>query len=107
MIPVAAYSIIESVGLLAASCRNFARQCISGIESTNKGPQTVELGLAICTALVPIIGYDAAANIAKEASKTGESVREVSRRRTTLTEEELSVVLNPLAMTEPSREDSK
>jgi len=65
------------------------------------GPASVERGLAICTGLVPAIGYDAAAEIAKLAAKTGRTVREVARERTQLSEEELTRLLDPAAMTEP------
>jgi fumarate hydratase class II len=61
----------------------------------------VERGLAICTALAPHIGYDAAAEIAKEAARSGRTIREVARERTSLSEEELTRILDPLAMTEP------
>ena len=61
----------------------------------------VERGLAICTALVPRIGYDAAAKIAKEAQSSGRTVREVSREMTDLSEVELDEILDPSSMTEP------
>jgi fumarate hydratase class II len=61
----------------------------------------VERGLMIGTALAPIIGYEAAAAIAKEAAKSGRSIREVAREQTALSEEELARVLDPVAMTEP------
>ena len=50
---------------------NFVDQCVDGLTATERGPQMVERGLAICTALAPLIGYDAAAAIAKEAARTG------------------------------------
>ena len=78
MMPVAAHNLLESIDLLAASCINLQRQCIAGIEATDKGPSMVAQGLAICTALAPIVGYDAAAAIAHEASETGETIREVA-----------------------------
>jgi fumarate hydratase class II len=62
----------------------------------------VERGLALATALVPRIGYDAAVRVAKEAARTGKTVREVARENTDLTEEELERVLDPLAMTGPA-----
>ena len=61
----------------------------------------VERGLAICTALVPLIGYDAAAKIAQEAQATGQTVREVAQARTDLSDEQLDKLLGPAAMTEP------
>ena len=47
------------------------------------------------------IGYDAAANIAKEAAETGQSIREVAKVRTSLSDEELDKLLDPEAMTVP------
>jgi fumarate hydratase class II len=61
----------------------------------------VEQGLALCTALVPAIGYDAAANISKLAFKTGNTVRDVALEETNLTKEELDVLLDPFKMTAP------
>ena len=61
----------------------------------------VARGLAICTALAPIIGYDAAAAIAHEAAETGETIREVALRNTELDEAELDAALDPFKMTDP------
>lgn len=101
MMPVVAHNLLQAITLLAAASRNFARQCVRGLQETGRGPQMIEQGLAICTALAPIIGYDAAAQLAKEAYKTGRTVREVARERTTLSENELAQVLDPAAMTIP------
>jgi fumarate hydratase class II len=99
MMPVAAFNLLQSIDLLTAEANNFRLQCIDGLQSTEKGPQTVEIGLAICTALAPVIGYDNAAAIAKEASKTGETIREVAIRMTDLSQEELIKILDPSSMT--------
>jgi fumarate hydratase class II len=101
MMPVAAHNLLESIDLLATSARNFARQCVNGLVATSKGPEMVMQGLAICTALAPIIGYDAAAGIAHDAAESGETIRQVALRVTDLTEEQLDEVLDPLSMTEP------
>ena len=61
----------------------------------------VQNGLAIVTTLVPHIGYDASSAIAKEAGKTGESVKEVALRQTSLSETELDEILDASSMTEP------
>jgi fumarate hydratase class II len=74
---------------------------VRGLRATERGPQKVEEGLAIATALAPIIGYDAAAAIAKEAAASGRTVREVARERTNLSQKELDRILDPAAMTEP------
>jgi fumarate hydratase class II len=62
----------------------------------------------MATGLVPLIGYDAAAEIAKEAASSGRTIREVAQERTQLSDEELRRALDPTAMTEPGlrrRED--
>lgn len=102
MMPVAAHNILESIELLATSAKNLARQCINGLTATDKGPEMVMEGLAICTALAPIIGYDAAAAIAHEASQNGETIKEVALRVSDLTSEQLDEILDPLSMTEPN-----
>jgi len=99
MMPVAAFNLLQSIDLLIAEANNFRLQCIDGLQSTEKGPQTVEIGLAICTALAPVIGYDNAAAVAKEASKTGETIREVAIRMTDLSQGELIKILDPSSMT--------
>lgn len=100
--PIVAYDLLQSINLLAAVSRNFARQMVDGIVATSKGPEMVERGLAIATALAPIIGYDAAAAIAKEAARTGKTIREIARAKTKLSEAELDRILDPALMTEPS-----
>ncbi len=101
MMPVTAYNLLQSIRLLTSVARNFTEQCIKGLQATSKGPEMVERGLAICTALAPVIGYDAAADISKYAFKTGKTVREVAREKTDLSEQDLDRILNPASMTEP------
>lgn len=101
MMPVAAYNLLQSISLLASAVSNFTGQCVRGITATEKGPEMVERGLAICTALVPRIGYDASAKIAKEAQKSGRTVREVAREHTDLSETDLDKILDPAGMTQP------
>ena len=104
MMPLAAYNLLQSVSLLAASARNFAAQCVVGITATDTGPAMVEKGLMLGTALAPSIGYDAAAGIAKKAAETGQTIREIARTDTALSEAELDALLNPEEMTKPSLE---
>ena len=101
MMPVIAHNLLESIDLLASATRNFARQCVVGLVATENGPAAVERGLAICTALAPEVGYDKAAAIAKDAYRTGRTVRDVALEQTELTEEQLSRILNPEEMTKP------
>jgi fumarate hydratase class II len=99
--PVAAYNLLQSIALLASSLANLTDQCIVGLKATKRGPEMVEKGLAICTALAPEIGYDAAAAISKGAHKTGCTIREVAREKTDLSDADLDRILDPREMTEP------
>ncbi len=101
MMPVIAHTLLQSIGLLAAVSRNFATQCVAGLEATDQGPDLVERGLMLATALAPVIGYDQAAEIAKAAAASGRTVREVARERLKLTEAQLNALLNAEAMTRP------
>lgn len=101
MQPVAAHNLLQSISLLAAATRNFTERLVKGLKATGRGPEMVEKGLAIATSLVPAVGYDLAAEISKEAYRTGDTIRNVARRRTSLSEEELDRLLDPEAMTEP------
>ena len=101
MMPVAAYNLLQSIGLLASSADNFAEQCVKGLQATETGPAMVQKGLMLGTALSPAIGYDKAAEVAKEASATGSTIREVAKKMTSLTDKELDELLDPVKMTEP------
>ena len=102
MLPFAAHNLVQSVEILGAAARNFSERCVRGIKATERGPEMVERGLAICTGLVPLIGYDASAAIAKTAAKTGRTVREVARETTSFTADQLDAALDPFKMTEPT-----
>ena len=101
MMPVAAFNLLEEITLLGKATANFADQAIAGLQATNRGPELLERGLAIATALAPVVGYDRAAEIAKAAAASGQTVREVARERTDLTEQQLDEILDPEKMVEP------
>ena len=101
MMPVIAHNLLQSIEITANACTAFADSCITGIEvNAEKARAYVEGSLAMCTALVPKIGYDAAAAIAKEAFNTGKTVREIAVEREVLPADELERVLDARAMTE-------
>jgi fumarate hydratase class II len=100
MMPVTAVALLESIALLAASARNFADRTIAGLAATDRGPALVEQGLMLATALAPEIGYDAAAALAKEALKSGRTIRELATERG-IAPDRLDVLLDPAKMTEP------
>lgn len=101
MMPVCAYNLLQSIDLLAAAARNLEAQCIRGLKATSMGPDMVERGLAIVTTLVPHIGYDHSAAIAKEAQASGRTVKQVALEKTDLSADELDDILDPSGMTEP------
>jgi fumarate hydratase class II len=102
MMPVMAYDLLQSIHLLASAADNFTRRCIAGLTADEaRCRATIEQSLAMCTALAPVIGYDNAAAIAKEAYKTGRTVREVAKARNLLPGKKLDDLLDPWRMTEP------
>jgi len=102
MMPVMAHNLLESIRLLAASAENLSRQCISGIEANaERCNEMVEKSLAMCTALAPEIGYDAAAAIAKESYRTGKTVREIALEKKIMAPKRLKEILDPMRMTKP------
>jgi fumarate hydratase, class II len=100
MLPVTTVALLESIDLLAAAAANLSGRAIEGLTATERGPQLVEQGLMLATALVPVIGYDEAAKLAKEALKSGRTIRELALERG-IEPAELDRLLDPAAMTEP------
>jgi fumarate hydratase class II len=104
MLPVMAYNLLQSIELLATASENFAARCIEGIEANEvRCRDSIEGSLAMCTALAPVIGYDAAAKIAKEAYRTGKTVREVAATQRVLPPARLNELLDPWRMTGPEK----
>jgi len=102
MLPVTAYNLLQSISLLSNASRVFARRCVSGLEADRqKCESNVEQSLAMCTSLAPEIGYDQAARIAKIASETGRTVREVALEISGLDRAKLDELLNPRRLTRP------
>ena len=102
MMPVMAYAALQSVEILGSSAENFAEKCIDGIEANEQRlEELAEASIAICTALAPKIGYDRAAELAKEAFKSGKPLRQVARESGALGEQELDEALDLMSMTRP------
>jgi fumarate hydratase class II len=102
MMPVMAYDLLQAIHLLASSTDNFTRRCIAGLTADEVRCQAmIEQSLAMCTALAPVIGYDKAAAIAKEAYRTGKTVREIAQTRNLLPGKKLDELLDPWRMTQP------
>ncbi|HEV3204550.1 MAG TPA: class II fumarate hydratase [Gemmataceae bacterium] len=116
MMPVLGLAALESVELLASCVNAFVDFCALEMEANRPGcEKQVEQSLAMVTSLNPLIGYDAAAAVAKEAFKTGKTVRELCLEKmkagtlrkkdnnAVVREEELNAALNPRSMTEPEK----
>jgi fumarate hydratase class II len=102
MLPVVGYNLLESIELLTTSVRVFTTRCITGLEAdVQRCEQEVEQSLAMVTSLVPAIGYDKAAHIAKVAHQTNRTVREVAAELSGLNEERLNQLLDARSQTEP------
>jgi fumarate hydratase class II len=102
MLPVMASNLLESIELLGNAATNFAERCIVGIQANRERcAELIEQSQAMCTALAPEIGYDAAAQIAKESFASGKTVRQIAQERQILPEERLNELLDPRRMTEP------
>jgi fumarate hydratase class II len=102
MMPVMAHDLLESIRLLANVVDIFCEKCVTGIKANEaRCAELVELSMAMVTALAPRIGYDRAAEIAKESVQTGKTVRQLCREKKILPEKELERALDPIAMTEP------
>jgi fumarate hydratase, class II len=102
MMPVMAHNILESIRLLGNVVDAFTEKCVVGIEANEERcRELVELSMAMVTSLAPKIGYDRAAEIAKESARTGKTVREICREKQVLQENDLESALDPIAMTQP------
>jgi fumarate hydratase, class II len=102
MMPVMAHNILESIRLLGNVADAFTEKCVVGIEANEERcRELVELSMAMVTSLAPKIGYDRAAEIAKESARTGKTVREICREKKVLLDNDLEGALDPVAMTQP------
>ncbi len=101
MMPMMAHHLLESIRLLSNGVRNFVDRCISGIVANrDRAEALIENSLAMVTALVPKIGYDAASKIATEAYASGKTVRQIAMEMKLLPDDELNRLLDPMRQTE-------
>jgi fumarate hydratase class II len=106
MMPLLAYDLLHSIEWLANGVRAFTDRCVVGIEANEERcRQMVERSLALATALAPAIGHDRAAEVAKEAHRTGRTVREVAESGGVLPPAELDAALDVYRMTKPGLSD--
>ena len=100
--PVMIFNYLHSVELLADACNSFVEHCVVGIEAnTEQIEHYVDNSLMLVTALVPKIGYDQAAQIAKAAHHSHISLREAALKLGYVTAEEFDALVKPEDMTHP------
>jgi len=102
MMPVMGDTTLESIRLMTNCVNAFIDFCLLDTEANVEACEaSVEESLAIVTSLNPYIGYEKAAALAKEAFKSGKTIRELCREQNILPEETLAKALDPMTMTEP------
>jgi len=102
MLPVIAHNLLESERLLSSACRMFADKCIAGLEANKERcAEQIEWSMSMVTSLAPVIGYDRASQIAKQAVNEGKTVRQVCQESNILPADELQNLLDPTSMLAP------
>ena len=102
MMPVMGHTALESVTLLASSCEAFVDLCVADMEANAAACEaSVEKSLSMVTSLNPHIGYERAAQLAKEAFKSGKTIRQLCEEQGVLPHDTLAKALDPMRMTEP------
>ncbi len=97
--PLIGFAVTESITILAGTSRIMSEKCVSGIEvNRDRSSQLMEKSLALVTPLAQKVGYDKAAEIAKEAQRTGKSIREIALDKQVLEPDELTEILDPEKM---------
>ena len=100
--PIIFYCLFQSIDTLAYAVRTFVDNCVTGITANEERcRELVESSVGVITALTPHIGYQHAADIAKRAIVTGQSVRKLILQEKLLTEEEIDTILDPMNLTKP------
>ncbi len=102
MMPVMAYNSLQSIQLMSNAVKAFDEKCLQGLKADEKRcGDLLEQSLALVTALVPEIGYDRSAELAKQAHKTGRTLRELALEDG-VDEKTLDRLLDPASMTRPT-----
>ena len=102
MMPLIASNLLESIDILGNGAQFLNEKCVTGIEANEKrAKELVEHSLAMATSLVPVIGYDKAAKLAKEAYSKGKTIREILKESRLLSNNEIDRVLDPQGMLKP------
>ncbi len=108
MMPLMAYSLLQSIRLLSNGVNNFSERCIKGLKADRKRcEEMIEKSLALATALTPNIGYEEAARIAQKAYAQNKTIHQVAQEEGIFSKEELNRLLDPRLMIAPARTTKK
>lgn len=100
--PVIAYRLLRGIDMMRNACEVLRERCVSGITANAEHMHKyVEHSIGIVTALVPVVGYEAATDVARTALSSGRGVVDIVLERKLLTRDQLNSILNPEAMTAP------
>ncbi|MAJ43400.1 MAG: aspartate ammonia-lyase [Candidatus Marinimicrobia bacterium] len=103
MLPLIAHNLLQSIQILANSANIFTQKLVNGLQADKKQCEDyIEGSLAMCTSLVPLIGYDKAAEIAHKAYQSGKTIRQTAMEEEVLDLDKLNDLLDPKSMTEPN-----
>ncbi|MEL7483522.1 MAG: aspartate ammonia-lyase, partial [Planctomycetota bacterium] len=101
--PMMAANLLDSAELLTGACETFRTRLIDALEPDHERcAALIEGSLAMCTSLVPVIGYDASAKLAYQAYESGKTIRELALEQNLLPADELERLLDARSMTEPT-----
>ena len=102
MEPIILFTLYRNIEMLTQACRTLARRCVSGITANEDVcKRHVEMSIGLVTALVPTLGYERAAQIAKKALRTGRGVAEIALEEGAISKERLEELLRPESMINP------
>jgi fumarate hydratase, class II len=100
MMPVMTHNLLQSITLLTNATIAFNQKCITGLKADKaRCAEMIEKSLAMVTSLSPVIGYDAAAAVAKEAHRRNKTIREIMIEKKLVSQKVLERLLDPLSMT--------
>ncbi|MDE3097208.1 MAG: aspartate ammonia-lyase [Chloroflexota bacterium] len=102
MMPVIAHDLLQSYDILTNAISALTERCVRGITAdAARARRYFESSVGLATVLNPLIGYSAAAKVAQESARTGETIVEVVRRQGLLTDEQIAELFDPARLTEP------
>jgi aspartate ammonia-lyase len=102
MMPVIAHNLLQSIDILTNAASALNDKCVRGITADeSRARHYFEASVGMATVLNPLIGYEAAAKVAQESARTGETIVDLVRRQKLASEEDLARLFDPASLTEP------